>query len=195
MVDQENKTIRVNPLLRYRDPRQSASTNGQFLIEAIVAGSVLIMGFTGIMALLARAMHANRIVTNNYIGTYLAAEGIEIVKNILDHNVMMRIGCEDWCVPPIAGDSGWDWDTGINTGGNDTWRVDATGDTPSTVGLLAVGGNPYLYFDAGTNRYGYQSGDRSIFRRTVTITKNPSSNPIEIEVVSRVWWSTGLLQS
>ena len=162
---------------------------GQFLIEAIVAGSVLIMGFTGIMALLARAMHANRIITNNYIGTYLAAEGIEIVKNIIDHNVMMRMGGVDWCDPDILPRSGWSWVRDVLAGPRE---VDYTS---NNVRDVATGSGRTqgrrLRFDRNTYRYGYDSGDSTPFRRVVWI--QPGSD--QVEIASRVTWDTGLLES
>src|SRR5258708_4561569 len=61
---------------------------GQVLIEAIVALAILMMAFMGILVLLNTALQLNKTISNNYIGTYLAEEGVEIVKNIIDKNVV-----------------------------------------------------------------------------------------------------------
>ncbi len=165
---------------------------GQFLIEAIVAGSILIVGFSGIVALLSRALHSNRVVTSNYIGTYLAAEGIEIVKNIIDHNAMRIVGCTDTeiCSPVITpcGSCNWDGHDGINVDINDgSWEVDY-----GSTSLLAAT-NRALLFDSSTGLYGYSPGSATEYRRTITILHNPppDNNPREIQVVSTVTWSGG----
>src|SRR3989344_7355701 len=62
--------------------------SGQALVEVMVAVSILTVGFLGIVGLLSRALALNRVVADNYTATYLAAEGIEITKNIVDGNVV-----------------------------------------------------------------------------------------------------------
>jgi len=53
----------------------------------MIALSILVFSFLGLWGLLARSYAITRIVSDDYIGTYLAAEGIEIVKNLIDYNV------------------------------------------------------------------------------------------------------------
>jgi hypothetical protein len=164
---------------------------GQFLIEAIVAGSILITGFTGILALLSQSLHLNRVVTDNYVGTYLAAEGIEVVKNIIDHNVMKIVGCTDpdLCSSVIAPCGSCRWDAGLSGGPREV-------DYESTT-LAPAGGGRKLKFDSTTGLYGYGSGVDTPYERVVRINRNPQpdNNPDEIEVVSTVTWSTGMLSS
>ncbi len=141
---------------------------GQTIVEAIVAISVLIAGFLGIFTLLASSLRANRIIADNVLATYLAAEGIEVVKNILDHNA-------------IAGAS---WSSGFSTG---DFEVDW-----SSIALSAYAGRS-LYFNPITNLYGYEeSGAPTPFQRRVRITLVDSD---EIAVNSVVSWTSGLAKS
>ena len=60
--------------------------NAQILIEVMVALSVVVSAFAGALSLLGTSVGLTRTIANQYVGTYLAAEGIEIVKNMIDEN-------------------------------------------------------------------------------------------------------------
>lgn len=61
---------------------------GQMLIELMVALGVLTIGFLGMVSLLSKAVALNRTISENYQATYLATEGVEIMKNLLDANLL-----------------------------------------------------------------------------------------------------------
>lgn len=61
--------------------------SGQILVETMVALSMSVIALLGILSLLSSSLAINRIVSDNYVATYLAAEGIEVVKNIIDTNI------------------------------------------------------------------------------------------------------------
>ena len=63
---------------------------GSLLIESIVAISVAVVGILGVLGLLSRAFAIQRDVGQRFIGTYLASEGIEVVKGIIDTNGTQR---------------------------------------------------------------------------------------------------------
>lgn len=70
-------------MLHLRAPRE-----GQALIEVLMALSILTLGFFGIFSLLANSVGLDRLVSDTYRATYLAAEGVEIVKNLIDFNII-----------------------------------------------------------------------------------------------------------
>ncbi len=142
--------------------------HGQSLVEAIVAVSVLLAAFLGIFALLSSSLHNNRIAADSSTATYLAAEGIEVVKNILDHNV-------------IVGDP---WNNGFASG---DFEVDyASADLSPYVGRN-------LSFNPTTNVYDYEAGGAlTAFTRRIRITFFGGD---EIGVNSIVSWTTGQAQS
>jgi hypothetical protein len=66
------------------------SRRGQTLIEAMIALSVITMGFLGIFALLSKSFFFNRTITDQLTASYLASEGVEIAKNLIDHDVYSK---------------------------------------------------------------------------------------------------------
>lgn len=145
----------------------SRSRRGQSLLEAIVAITALVVGLGGIFTLLSSALRNNRVVSDQATATYLAAEGIEVVKNMLDHNATI----------------GAAWGTGFANG---DFEADYTSDS-----LASYLGQP-IRFDATTGVYGYAAGTATNFVRKIKITFVRSD---EIAVNSTVSWTTGGTQS
>lgn len=61
--------------------------SGSLMIESMVATSLIVIGILGIMSLLARSANISHSTTHGLQATYLAAEGIEVIKNILDADI------------------------------------------------------------------------------------------------------------
>ena len=59
---------------------------GYILIEAIIAITIAVVGLLGIFSLLSRSLSLNRVVADRFVASYLVAESIEIVKNLVDNN-------------------------------------------------------------------------------------------------------------
>ena len=72
-------------------PRNKSFQKGQLTIEAIIAIFVLTTAVLLFVGLLSRSMGFNGIISDQYTAVYLANEGIEIVKNIVDGNYMKKI--------------------------------------------------------------------------------------------------------
>ncbi len=138
--------------------------SGQLLIEMLVALGILTVGFLGVMSLLSRAIGLNRVVADNYTATYLAEEGIEIVKNILDGNVIQGKG----------------WNEGFGIGNGD-FEVDFSSDT------LVQSQDRFLTLDQSANLYGYGFSSATPFKRVVRIDIDGSGGN-EIIVNSEVGW-------
>lgn len=158
----------------YYLPKKLSDRRGQSLLEMMIALTMLTVVFLGISALLERSFFLNRVATDETIGSYLAAEGIEITKNIIDHDMYgsAHVG----------------------------WGVDVVNGTFSPVftdvSFLSVPPDrrtEFLDFDSSTpqNGYNYNSPSKKTpFKRWVVIT-TPTST--EFDVVSNVSWSTGPL--
>ena len=54
----------------------------------MIAITVIVVGLLGMYSLLARSLSLTRVVTDRYVAANLAAEGIEVVKNLIDTNVL-----------------------------------------------------------------------------------------------------------
>lgn len=166
----------MNTLAKIKTRSRAIPRSGQALVEVMVAVAILTVGFLGIVNLLSRALALNRVVADNYVATYLAAEGIEVTKNIIDGNT-------------IQGGPGL-WSSGNGVGSCDGNIADGLGacqvqhDSPS----LEDNTDQVLNFDANTNLYDYNSNATpTSFRRWITI-KLVTQN--ELKVQSRVTWIT-----
>ena len=158
---------------------------GQTIIEAIIALSLLTTGFLGMVGLLSRSLFLNRVTSDELTATYLASEGVELAKNIIDHDVYAHLA-----VPP----QGAGWGTSFGIGG------DFQFDTGTCTQGAAYCGQPpqsfdgaALKYDPATHLYGYGGpGATTNFVRRIRVTV---PNAGEIVVNSIVTWSTGAITS
>jgi len=161
--------------------KKNRSRIGQTLVEAMVAMTILTTGLLGMFTLLSRSFFIGRNLEDQTKGTYLAAEGIELAKNMIDHDVYLGLATGG-----AAG--GWGVCFPFGVGGNADYEIDyATKACPLTTFL---GTGRKLNFNAATDLYGYGAGTPTSYVRRIRITK-PSAN--EIDVQSIVTWSTGPL--
>jgi hypothetical protein len=136
---------------------------GYLLIEAIIGIGIAITGILGMLNILSRSVSLNRVIGDQLVGNYLAAEGIEITKNIIDGNIIQ----------------GNPWNQGFVTG---TYEVDY-----SSLNLTA-NQNRRIWLNPSNSRYSYQQiGNQTSFIRTINIQTVSSQ---EIKVNSIVSWVT-----
>ena len=135
---------------------------GQLLIESLISVSILIVGFLGIFSLLSRSISLNRVAADSYTGTYLATEGIEVVRNIVDANAIQKKA----------------WNAGF-----------ANGDYELEYSSVSLVPNQdrFLFFDPGNNTYSYGGTSPTNFKRLIKILF-VSSNEIEVNAI--VSWTT-----
>jgi len=154
-----------------QDPRFKIQEEGQLLVEAMIAISVLIIGVFGIFSLLNQSLGLNTIVTSQYIASNLAMEGVEVIKNLIDNNVLQ----------------GKAWNEGLATSGDDYEVEYNTNSAP----LTPYSGKP-LKFDSATGLYNYSTGNDTNFKRKVRLEniQDPSAGEYnEIRVNSIVSWT------
>lgn len=135
--------------------------SGQALIETLIAVSVLTIGFLGLITLLSQSLSLNRVVADSYTATYLGAEGIEVVKNILDSKSIDG----NWSLPEGSFEVAYDSSD------------------------LSIDQDRYLKFDPETNLYSYSGPYQSEtrFKRKIEIKQEGED---EIIVTSRISWTT-----
>lgn len=137
---------------------------GSSLAESMVALGLIMVGLLGIVTLYTRSFVLNRGVVNETIAAGLAAEGIEVVKSIIDAQVAEGLG---W----ISGDDEFEIEYG------------------STV-YRGVSGMPLRFNNSdGTYTYG-PSGVPTPFRRTLT-AGSLGADDEEYRVSVRVEWNEG----
>ncbi len=135
---------------------------GQVVVESLVALGILTVGFLGILTLLSRSISLNRVVSDNYTATYLAAEGLEVVKNIIDTNVIQNRP----------------WNSGFSNGDFEVQYASA---------LLEATQSRFLLFDPSQNLYSYGGSVVTPFTRTIRVALVGGN---EIKVNSIVSWSS-----
>lgn len=146
-------------------PRIKNKLSGQMVVEAVIAIFIIITAVLAFLALLSRATALNRVINDRYTAVYLAAEGIEVVKNIIDGNYMQARP----------------WNSGVSTDGD----YEAVFDSKN----LSIFQNHPLKFDRTTGIYDYNIASvDSPFKRKITIDNISVS---EIRVNSTVQWRTG----
>lgn len=145
---------------------------GYILIEAIIAIGIAIVGILGILSVLSRSVSLNRVISDQFIGNYLAAEGIEVAKNIID---------ADWIK-----DGTWNNDY-FESGDFEIDYQTQTFKSGSSFSARPAGNNPLL-FDSANNIYSYSSGSPTNFIRKVVLVLSSDGN--EIKVNSIVNWKT-----
>ncbi len=152
------------------------SNSGQVLVEATVALSILIIGYISILALLNRSLGQSSLIADQTIATYLASEGLEVVRNLID-------------AQPLKGEG---FGNGISDG---SYEVDSNtqletdvpedGFNPGSGIAGSLSATP-LRFDP-IEGYNYIVGEPTRFFRTIQI-KNP--NPNQIQAISIIQWKT-----
>jgi len=138
---------------------------GQSLVEALVAMSVILFGVLGVFTLLTRSLGLNRVVSDRYVATYLASEGVEVIKNIVDSNIIQS---RAWNENVTAGAYEVQYDT---AGSNIQTSQDRT-----------------LFFDPNTKLFQYNGGNTTFYKRTVTTQTLSGGN--ELQVNSVVDWNS-----
>lgn len=165
---------------------QLKKKNGQTIIEAMLSISMLTIGFLGILTLLSKSFFLTRVTSDDLTATYLASEGIEIAKNITDHDVYARLA-----TPPQG--TGWGSVWGLAAGGTRTFEVDYKTCTGGAVCAAQPTANRNLGYDPVTHYYSYTGSQVTNFKRELVVSLPAALNGNEIVVRSIVTWSTGPL--
>lgn len=151
------------------------NSRGFTLIETVVALAILSAAVVGPMSLVSRGITDIRASKNRLIASYLAEEGLEIVRAVKENNALSGLtkGTPPCGMTPPFSVPFDKWQAGICPG---TWQADSF-----DFELAPDAGTP-LRFDydsvskTGLYRYG-GSGPETIFKRTIAINQ-----PIGAEV-------------
>ena len=153
----------MNHEARIMKQEKSSKREGAFLIESIVAMTVIIFGLLSAMSLVSRSLSLNRVIADKYIAANLAAEGVEIVKSVIDANVLQELAFNQSLT---------------------------TGDYVLDYKLLSSN-NPFLLYDTNDG-YNYTTGNRTPFNRIIKIENitdpNDPNEIIGLKVNSIVTW-------
>lgn len=185
------------------------------LLETIVAIYVLLTGIVGVMSLSQQNLQAASVFRSQLIAANLAQEGMEMVRNQRDYNVLQ---CENGLGSPSCGAEGFlqpnlnnlgTMESCLSAAGCTVYRPEVSSGsgisfsecTASTCTPTCPGGNClFLQQNPVTGEYGYDSGwkntpfVRSIKIREVGAYSRPlpeatSASVSDWEVTSKVEWN------
>ncbi|HPW34437.1 MAG TPA: prepilin-type N-terminal cleavage/methylation domain-containing protein [Candidatus Paceibacterota bacterium] len=150
---------------------------GQILVEVMVALAMVVIGLLGLLNLLSSSIGMNKVIADQYIASYLASEGIEIIKNIVDNNV----------ADPTNGEG---YARGLNPGTSENPSIYEVDYNSQEVSSLS-GSLRYLWFDEeNSKRYSYlPQGTQTPFQRKIAISYGAQGLD-ELVVQSTVSWVT-----
>lgn len=159
----------LNKKYNYFFKRIFRQNQGVFLVELMIALSVTVVSILAMLGLLSRSLSLNRAISNDYIATYLAAEGIEIVKNIIDTNKLENAV----------------WIEDLNEG---SYEPDYTDDSLSSSNVFS---GKKLRFDDSSGIYQYTAGVETPFIRKVAVKfiQDAGGEVYVVRVDSTVEWS------
>ena len=188
--------------------KKAVNNSGQSLVEMLVAISIVVVSLLGILVLVNRSLGYNKVASEYYTATYLAAEGIEIVKNFFDRSFLTSIaGNRDFY--------GWTGTNNIAPSGSyaiylvdfdqNNWPAPIScpalaGDEPKQEEVRKLFSNCSssvlvpLNYDSSINIYNYNTGSPSKFRRIIIIDKprqfSGASVNLDYRVTSAVGWES-----
>ncbi len=141
------------------------SNKGFTLLEVLVAVFILIVGAGAVFSSISQTLEAASLVKDRFIASYLAQEGIEIVKNIRDSN---------W----VEGES---WNANLACCGS--FPCDCEADRTTQV-LTDTYDGEFLKFDSN-NGYNYFFGTNTKFKRRLRLEQ---IDPNRLKIIVEVNW-------
>ncbi len=151
--------------------------NGFTLIEALVAISILIIGILNGFILVTRALYNVAVIQDRLTASFLAQEGIELVRNIRDTNFIkiLQGGSVSWRQGLLDSSSGRCYIIDNNLGTRQGIELKETNCDNSSP----------LKYDSINKIFTYQSGNDSVFHREIKIE---TISPNEIRILCTVKW-------
>jgi hypothetical protein len=140
------------------------------LIEVIVATFIITVGIGGVFALIQKTISDTSLLADRLTATYLAQEGIEIVKNIRDTNFLK-------IYEGSLTEEQWTQDLTGCEGGCEADYTD----------FALLTNDRYLKIEGGFYKYS-ASGIETSFKRKITIT--PDTDKLEV-LVEVLWEERG----
>lgn len=152
-----------------RTALSASNRRGYLLIESMVAVGLITVGLLGVVRLFSSSISLNRDVTNRFTASFLAGEGIEVIRSIIDEST-------------VQGEA---WNTRIPAG---LYEVTYdTADLNDSVPLEPEDEGQFLLFHEDIGVYDYDpSGTATSFKRAVAIE---DVDPNHIFVRSSVSWT------
>ena len=162
-----------------QNPKTTKRPNGFTLIELLITIAVIGLGVSAALVALQQSIGVIDYAKSRLTAIFLAQEGVEIVKNIVDTNFL-----ESHYSPPAT------WRENLGTGDFELQYTDPQTVDPSLVPLpcspncVATSSSLRFLKKQNNDLYSYNMGDPTKYKRKVNIQINGE----EITVNSIVYW-------
>ncbi len=143
------------------------------MVELMVASTLIMIGLIGIFVLIIQSTGMNKDVVHRFEATHLSAEGIEIMKHIIDTDVAIK---------------DLFFNSTLNASKNYEVQYDTSSMSMRDYKLTDIGyvsSTKPLSLDQSTGLYGYSGGIPTLYKRTIVVT----SGTEEIQILSEVEWT------
>lgn len=146
---------------------------GFTIVETLIALAIVSFGIVSVYGAFSAIVQVTSDISLRFTASYLAQEGVEIIKNIRDGNFINS---------PGAG-----WSTGLTScsAGCQADYKTGTASQGAANALVAYSSNVFLKINSD-GLYGYDTGTATTFTRKITITQVDSNT---LKVVSDVFWN------
>ena len=154
--------------------------SGFTLVEALVALSILIVGIISGFILVTKALYDVTIIQDRLTASFLAQEGVELVRQIRDSNYLKSLG-----------GTSTDWDNNLKTDGD--YLISANIDTGTVILPLPFWQDKSLYYHPSSGVYNYDNSGgavSTVFKRKINI-KHLSTDEIQVQAIMG-WQSKGI---
>lgn len=145
------------------------------LVEALVAISILVVGILSAFILVTKVLYNTAVIQDRLTASFLAQEGIELVRQIRDTNLLRALNGESV-----------NWKDGL-ADGRYIIESKAGGEGPVTLVPISEEKGPNLLYNNDLKTYNYSIGEPTTFNREIKIT---SINDDEIRVECIMNWQT-----
>lgn len=151
---------------------------GFSIIELMVSFAVLTVGLAAGLNLIGQGLKSSSYLKNQSIASYLAVEGIELVKNKRDENFLKKVN--------------WIQDLQNNCVASDACIINVTDLVNGINQCPKISGEPKcppLKYDTTLNLYNYSTGLTTIFTRKISISTVGGFGSEDREITSEVSWT------
>jgi len=148
---------------------------GFTLVEALIAITVLIVGILSGFILVTKVLYSSAVIQDRLTSSFLAQEGIELVRQIRDSNFLR-----------ILNEESVTWKDGLADG---RYIIESKAGSEESIKLVPITTEkgPNLLHDDNLKIYNYSIGEESTFNREIKIT---TINDDEIRVETIMQWQT-----
>jgi len=154
---------------------------GQVMIEALIAISLGMVGLLGILSLVSRSLYLQNDLRLQFSANYLAAEGIELARSIVDETYEKDsngryLQANPWGEATIIFSAGEKYEISF-----DGATSGVSGTSPNVLTFLNMKDGIYGYFTPGSGVV------ETPFKREIEVSV---SDDIKLSIISRVYWTS-----